>query len=140
MASKILPNTGNAPTPFKAAGSAFSAFIFWLVVAIVFPYDVLIPYWPGAVGWAPVVLYLLAFFSLLRAGLHVRRAVRLKRPNPGTGGGGRMTQAKRPAAKAGTAAQTADRASRAEARAAKDDIRHAALPQIRRPPTVQRMR
>jgi hypothetical protein len=51
-----------------------------------------------------------------------------------------MTQAKRPAAKAGTAAQTADRASRAEARAAKDDIRHAALPQIRRPPTVQRMR
>ena len=137
MASKILSNTGNAPAPFKTAGSAFGAFIFWLVVAILLPYDVLIPYWPGAVGWAPVVLYLLAFFNLLRTGLHIRRAMRLKRLNPSAGW---VTQAKRPIAKTGTPAQTADRASRAEARAAKDDIRNAALPRISRPPTVQRMR
>lgn len=140
MASKIIANTGNAPAPFKAASSAFGAFIFWLAVAIIFPYPVLLPYWPEAVGWAPVVLYFLAFFNLLRAGLHVRKAVRLKRPNAMAGGGGRMTQAKRPTAKAGTAAQTADRASRAEVRAAKDDRRNAALPTINRPPTVQRQR
>jgi hypothetical protein len=132
-----MPNQGNAQGPLKPVGSGFGAFLFWLVVAIVFPYEVLLPYWPEAVGWAPVLLYLLAFFNLLRAGLHVRRAVRLKRPNPSAG---QMTQAKRPTAKAGTPAQTADRANRAEARAAKDDIRNAALPHIRRPPTVQRMR
>lgn len=140
MASKILPNQGNARMnaqgPLKSVGSAFGAFIFWLVVAFVFPYEVLLPYWPAAVRWAPVVLYLLAFFNLLRAGLHVRRAVRLRRPNHA----GQMTQAKRPTSKIGTAAQTADRASRAEARAAKDGIRNAALPRITRPPTVQRMR
>lgn len=140
MASKILPNTGNAPTPVKAASSAFGAFVFWLAAAIIFPYQILLPYWPEAVTWAPLALYLLAIFNLLRAGLHMRKVVRLKRPNASAGGGGRMTQAKRPTAKAGTAAQTADRASRAEVRAAKDDRRNAALPTINRPPTVQRQR
>jgi len=140
VASKILPHTGNAPTPFKAASSAFGGFIFWLAVAILFPYPVLLPYWPEAVGWAPVVLYLLAFFNLLRAGLHLRRGVRLKRPNPSAGRVRQGPGAKSPPAKAGTAAQVADRASRAEARAAKDDRRNAALPHSNRPPTVQRMR
>jgi hypothetical protein len=137
VASKILPNQGNTQGPLKPVGSAFGSFIFWLVVAIVFPYEILLPYWPEAVRWAPVALYLLAFFNLLRAALYVRRAVRMKRPN---GSAGRMTQGKRPTAKTGTAAQTADRASRAEVRAAKDDRRNAALPTINRPPTVQRQR
>ena len=130
MASKIMPNQGNAQGPLKPVGSAFGAFIFWLVVAIVFPYEMLLPYWPEAVGWAPVALYLLAFFNLLRAGLLVRRAVRLKRPNPSAG-----RVAKTPSAK-----QTADHISRVEARAAKDERRAATLPHNNRPPTVQRMR
>lgn len=140
MASKILPNTGNAPTPYKMASSAFGGFIFWLAAAILFPYPVLLPYWPAAVQWAPVVLYFLAFFNLLRAGLHFRKAVRLKRPNPSADRVRQRPAAKAPPAKAGNAAQAADRASRAEARAAKDDRRHAALPHTNRPPTVQRMR
>lgn len=135
MASKIMPNQGNAPQgntqgPLKPVGSAFGAFVFWLVVAIAFPYEVLLPYWPEAVRWGPVLLYVLAFFNLFRAGLHIRRAVRLKRPNPSAG-----RVAKTPPAK-----QTADHISRVEARAAKDERRAATLPHNSRPPTVQRMR
>lgn len=134
MASKILPNQGkarmDAQGPLKPVGSAFGAFIFWLAVALIFPYEVLLPYWPAAVRWAPAVLYLLAFFNLLRAGLLVRRAVRLKRPNSLTGRVARTPPAK----------QTADHISRVEARAAKDERRAATLPHNNRPPTVQRMR
>ena len=140
MASKILPNTGNIPAPFKAAGSAFGAFVFWLVAAMIFPYPVLASYWPAAANWGPAVLFLLAFFSLIRAGYHVRRAVRLKAPSLTALRTARTSPSRIPSAKAGTPAQTADRASRAEARAAKDDRRNAALPHISRPPTVQRMR
>ena len=130
MAGKIMPNQGNAQGPFKPVGSAFGAFVFWLVVAIVFPYEILLPYWPEAVRWGPVVLYLLAFFNLLRTGLQIRRAVRMKRPNPTAGQAARIPHAK----------QSADHASRAEARAAKDVRRAATLPHNNRPPTVQRMR
>lgn len=131
-----IQNNGNAQTPFKAAGAAFGAFVFWLVVAMVFPYQVLTPYWPDGANWGPIVLFLLAFFNLIRAGNHVRRAVRLKQPNLSIG---RMPNVS--AAKGGAGrAETADRASRAQARADKDQRRAAALPRITRPPTVQRMR
>jgi hypothetical protein len=130
VARKILPNQGNTQGPLRLVGSAFGAFIFWLVVAIVFPYEILLPYWPEAERWGRVALYLLAFFNLLRAGHYVRRAVRLKRPNPSAG-----RVAKTPPAK-----HSADRISRVEARAAKDERRAATLPHNSRPPTVQRMR
>jgi hypothetical protein len=130
VASKIMPNKGNAGGPFKPAGSAFGAFIFWLVVAIVFPYEVLLPYSPEAARWGPVVLYLLAFFNLLRAGHYVRRAVLPTRPTP-TG----SRAARTPPAKL-----SAEQISRVEARHAKDERRAATLPHNNRPPTVTRMR
>jgi hypothetical protein len=144
VASKILPNSGNAATPLRSVGSALGNFMFWLAVAIFFPYPFLAANWPAGAAWAPLVLYGLAFLNLIRAGLLARKMVRLKRPNPSAGRGihpaTTRPAAARSSARAGTPAQTADRASRAEARAAKDDRRNAALPHITRPPTVQRMR
>ena len=156
VAGKILPNTGNAamndPGPrFKAALSSFGASIFWVIVATIFPYPVLIPYWPEAVAWAPLALYFLAFFNLLKAAYHASRAVRLKQPNrPAQNQSVPNRPAQNPPgtsssrAQEGVRARKADRQDRnnqaAEYRASNDDGRNRALPRIDRAPTVKRMR
>ena len=145
MAGKILPPGGNAAARFKIAGGALVAFIFWLIVAALFPYPVLAPYWPAAITWAPAVLYLLAFFNLLKALYHAAQAMRLARPGRSLGRG----MGSRPAGSAsrvgeGIRARQADRQARsdreAEHRAANADGRNRTLPPITRAPTVQRMR
>lgn len=151
MAGKILPNTGNAAmnnpgARFKAALSSFGTSIFWVIVATVFPYPVLIPYWPEAVAWAPLALYFLAFFNLLKAAYHASQAVRLKRPNRPAQNRPAQNRSANSSSRAqdGVRARKADRQERnnqaAEYRASNDDGRNRALPRIDRAPTVKRMR
>ena len=131
MATKILANDGGKMMGerLKQAKSGFGGFLVWLVLAIMFPYQVLTPYWAEAQQWGPVLLYLLAFFNLLKGIWRGNQAWGLRRPTAMLGRG-----------KTPTAKQDAERAGRAEARAAKDQRRHDAMPQPVRPPTVQRMR
>lgn len=135
MAGKIPPGGGmtEASARFKAAGGAFVAFIFWVIAALVFPYPVLIPYWPEAVTWGPAVLYLLAFFNLLKALYQAARAVRLAQaPRLGTQAPAKPRRGLRTGQPIG--------AKNAVAAGAKDTARAAARLQATRTPTVQRMR
>lgn len=146
MAGKILPNAGrgqarqkSVQAPGKAVASAFSAFVFWLLIAIFFPYPILLPYWAEALEWGPRLIYLIAAFNLVRMAFHMRWAIRAMRPNLPAGRASMRPNQGR-AAKAPPAKQSAEHISRAEARQAKDERRAASLPYNKRPPTVQRMR
>lgn len=141
MARKVVPNNSPVNTTagrFKLAMSSLATFVFWLAVAILFPYPVLTPYWPAAVTWGPVVLYLLAFFNLMNGARHLLQAIRLQRP-------GRSVMPTAEANHPGREARNTPRSTREASPAkprdnARDNRRASNMPQIRRAPTVQRMR
>lgn len=125
-------SAGGAAARLKIAGGALLAFVFWAIVAAAFPYPVLTPYWPEAMTWGPAVLYLLAFFNLLKALYHAAQAVRIgSGPRLGLPAAAKPRRSLRTGQPVGTAAAAAG---------AKDKARAGAQLQAQRTPTVQRMR
>lgn len=137
MAGKIIPNTGKTTNRtslggrLKGAASGLFGFVFWLIVASVFPYAVLTPYWPAAGQWAPLALYVIAFLNLIKAVFHLGHLARLAAQAPSLRTSMRQIQAtigkaERPSGKLhGSKAGGKPRTG---------------LPPVKSTPTVQRMR
>jgi len=148
LAGKILPNTGTTANRarlsgrLKGAAAGLFGFVFWLIVAAVFPYGVLAPYWPAAEQWAPLVLYAVAVLNLIKAVFHLGQLGRLGSQAPSLRTSMRQIQAiidkdagRKDAGRKGAGGKGAG----GKAERPRDKPR-TSLPPAKSTPTVQRMR